>query len=173
MDASRFDAVVRSLATPSRRAVVGGLLGGFLAALLGGRSLPLASQAAERPVDRVRDRAKRRQAKRKQRDQGEDHDQDKGNGGKRKRKRCTPVPDDQTCRRRCGPVENNCGTVVDCGPCGTCRAVYDTCNCGGAERGCISRPEPGERVPSCVCDRDFCRFDGPLSAEPTECCSCG
>ena len=168
MDASRFDAVVRSLATPSRRAVVGGLLGGLLAAL------PLVGLAAERPVDRVRDRAKRRQDKRKQRDQGEDHNQDENKGGKRKRKRCTPVPDDQTCRRRCGPVPNNCGTVVDCGPCGTCRADTLVCDCpaGATERQCRSDPRDGDRLPSCVCDRDFCRFDGPLSSQPTQCCSC-
>jgi hypothetical protein len=86
---------------------------------------------------------------------------------------CEPEPKTTTCTLRCGPVKNNCGKTVDCGECGTCRADIVDCNCGGSERQCFSRPEDGDRLPSCVCDTDFCRFDGPLSTKHTQCCSCG
>jgi hypothetical protein len=70
-------------------------------------------------------------------------------------------------------VPNNCGTVVDCGPCAFCRAARN-CDCPPGlehERSCVINPT-GVPLPSCVCVGTVCRFDGPPSSQPTRCCSC-
>jgi hypothetical protein len=178
MDASRFDQLTKSLSTGSTRRgfvrlIAAFPLAGSLAGLLGAEE-----SVAKRPVDRVLDRAKRKQEKRHHRndnnsDNNDDNDNSKDEGNGNNEKKCKPASLAETCQDRCGPVKDNCGKTVDCGPCGTCRADTSDCNCPGPERSCLTNPRRGERVPSCVCDLDFCRFDGPLSGKPTRCCSCG
>jgi hypothetical protein len=170
MEASRFDRLTKSLSTGSTRRrfvwrIAAFPLAGNLAGLLGAEET-----VAKRPVDRVLDRAERKREKRRNRNDNDSND--KGNG--KNKKACTPVSPDETCQDRCGPVKDNCGKTVDCGPCGTCRADTTTCDCpqGATIRTCFTNPRRGERLPSCVCDLDFCRFDGPLSGKPSRCCSC-
>ena len=154
MDAARFDRLARSLATRgTRRRVLSVLsalpLGGVLTALLA------AEAGAERPVDNVRHRAKQRQKKRKnQGDKPNNGGTDKRHGkgkGKGKDSGCQPEPAATTCKNTCGAIENNCGTLVNCGRC-PCQpeSKATTCagKCGTVKNNCGTRVDCG----SCGCE---------------------
>lgn len=127
MDSDRFDALSRTLtAHHSRRAALGVLLAGGLAALLG---LPPEEAGAHNPIaacKRLPDLRQRRRCTRQARAHY---------------RTCHPEPRTTTCRGRCDTVRNRCGTKVFCrcpagsiclgnGSCTfTCKTCPPRCDC--------------------------------------------
>src|SRR5262249_35727786 len=64
---------------------------------------------------------------------------------------CTPDPKATTCSMKCGTVNNNCGTAVDCGD--TCASMGpgQTCGGGGGSNVCGGTPEAASATCSGKC----------------------
>lgn len=153
MDSERFDTLARTVST--RRTVMGALLGGSVAVLLGIGEAEEAS--AHNPVAKcktIKSPSRRRACLRKARTH---------NRG------CHPESRGATCAGRCGTVTNNCGQDVSCS-CSTGKACLGNGTCG---RIC-SAPDflcpgcTGCSVPN-VEGEQYCIQDGPSS--PDQACA--
>jgi hypothetical protein len=179
MDDSRFDTIVRSLASPSRRTIFSALT----ATLFGG-ALGLSDDEAAAKRKRNRHDTPR---KHKTRHDGTDTVQASGKKKKRRKKKktptslpaaptppgCTPESAAQTCAGKCGAVPNNCGTAVDCGSC-TCGRCQICQTCDTATGQCV----PNTSVEGQVCGPgQVCQSGGTCACDATSCSgpgmSCG
>jgi hypothetical protein len=146
MDDSRFDALVRALVNPSRRAVFFALT----ATLLGGA---LTSDADEVEAKRTRNTRGTPDTRQTRDARHDGHEAVEASGKKKKKKKkkkkrpasrrvappppgCVPESTAQTCAGRCGEVANTCGTPVNCGSC-VCSPVCPLCQrCNAATGRC-------------------------------------
>jgi hypothetical protein len=155
MQGKQFDVLTRTLS--SRRAALGGLLGGGIVTLLG---LAPEESAAHNPVARCRklsDPTKRRTCLRRARTHNQQH-------------RCKPLPSVVVCAGlgRCsGTAVNTCGRLINCTcPAGKICLGNGSCDrtCGPnlpCPRDCICGPPSteGPSVSHCVPDTVSCFFN--------------
>jgi hypothetical protein len=140
MDADRFDRLSKTLSTTgSRRALLHLLsalpLAGALAALLGEESAGKGRR--KRRKSRHGQKQNQRQQRRRHDEQRREQQRKERQNRHKKRKPPTPEPGchpaakAQTCTGKCASVTDNCGLLVDCGPCTCatgCHPVCQTCN---------------------------------------------
>jgi hypothetical protein len=151
MDPLRFDRLAKTLSAPgTRRRLVRLLLGVPLAGSLAGL-LAMEQADAETPLERVRDRAKRKQEKRHNND-GNNNGGNKGNGGngnkgnKGKGRGCKP----NCAGTACGGLDNGCGGVCACGEDCDCLAGQNCLPNGSCATRC-SDANPTCTASGCVC----------------------
>lgn len=161
MDNRHFDSLTRGLATgDSRRRLL---------AFLG--ALPVAGGLAALLDPEDAEAAGRRKRRKKRHKHGE---------GRRRKKRkhrkkptpptCTPESRAQTCDGACGTVPNNCGVVVDCGPC-PCSPTCAACQiCDPATGQCVA--DSGQQGDACGAPGQVCQADGACACTTTSCPAC-
>ena len=166
LDHRHFDALTRALsAGNSRRRLVGVLatlpVGGGLTAILD-------------PDDA--DAAGRRKRRKKRHKHGDDRRRKRKTKHKKKKPNhptCTPDSRAQTCAGQCGAVPNNCGVVVDCGPCAcepACAACF-ICNAGETSPGtCVI--DPAQQGKACGTPGQVCMPDGSCACDASSCPAC-
>src|SRR5688572_25093405 len=175
MDADRFDRLSKTLSrTGSRRTLLHLLtalpLAGALAALLGEESAGKGRR--ERRKNRHRQEQNKRQQRRRHDEQHRDQQQRKEQQQNRDKKRkrntpepgCQPASKAQTCTGKCASVTDNCGTLIDCGPCAcdpTCGACF---TCDPATGSCI--PDDTQLGGACGQPGQVCQDDGSCACTP-------
>jgi predicted outer membrane repeat protein len=142
MDPTQFDRCAKTLAAAgTRRALVR-----LLAALPLGVTLTIGLGDAPDATADSGDHGSshRRQRRRARRDAGLDQEKRKGKAkrkGKPRRRKpagCTPESAAQTCAGKCAQVPNNCGAVINCGPCACTPTSCPICQtCDASTRTCL------------------------------------
>lgn len=173
MDGNRFDALSRSVATAGTRRGILHLLSAL--PLLGVLLTAIDDEQAD--AKRRRKPQRRRGHERKDvqanhRNRGQKHNNKnkkskKNDKHKKKHKRpCSPLSDAQTCTGKCAQVANNCGTVVDCGPCdcGACPACQI---CDATTGRC--RANPDFLGQDCGSPGQVCQADGACACDDGSC----
>src|SRR5215217_5369232 len=174
MDATGFDRLTRSL---SRSGTRRGLLHLVAALPLSGALGALLTDASAGKGRREKRKARHHHDQNTRQDQRDDahqqreHQQHKAQQKREKRREknatpdpgCQPASKAQTCNGQCATVRNNCGTIIDCGPCacGTCVACTSCnpntgrCDAAFEEQACGS---PGQvcQVGICACKEGGC-----------------
>ena len=162
MDNAHFDALARGLSTGDSRRRLLAVLGTL--PVLGGLTAILDPADAEGA------------GRRKRRKKAHKH----GKGRRRKKRKhkkkkpnhptCTPASRAQTCDGACGEVLNNCGVVVDCGPC-PCSPSCVTCQiCDAASGQCIT--DASQEGEACGAPGQVCRADGTCVCTASSCPDC-
>lgn len=153
MDDTRFDALTRSLATPSRRrllrALVTTLSGAGLAA---GTDQAVPAHDLAATCKKRKDKAKRKKCLKKA----------KAHNAAHKRPGCVPQDPATVCAAGCGTRSNNCGQPVVCA-CPTGQACLSNGSCGRACTAGMAPFCPGE----CACPF------GPSTEGPSYCVPTG
>ena len=166
MDARHFDALARVLSAGGSRRHVAALLA----------ALPILSGLAALLDPDVADAAGRRKRRKKRHKHGDNRRRKRKNKHKKKPNHptCTPDSRAQTCAGQCGAVPNNCGVIVECGPCQcdpTCPACF-TCEEGTATPGtCVI--DPAQQGEACGAGNKVCQPDGSCACIPTTCAEAG
>jgi hypothetical protein len=175
VDARHFDRLARSLTERGSRRGVMGLLGalslaGGLETLLGddaegkGRGKKRSRRRQRRQKQERRQKHRKRKRDRKERptagdppgdetgdtDPGDETgDNDPGDETGDPTPVCEAEPVATTCAGKCGPFENNCGDVVDCGP---CQAGLTCASCAALGNGDDYDPDANCCGEDLVCD---------------------
>jgi hypothetical protein len=173
MDAESFDRIAKTLSTAAgrRRAlrfILSVPLAGSLAARLGETSE--AGRRHERVLARNEQddlREERREEKRELKEERREERREKRDE-RREDKVCTPESPAQTCAGRCGAVANNCGAVLDCGPCVCSPACPECQSCNTATGQCVPVTD-GTACTTAVCCRGVCCEEGAVCGA-TGCC---